>query len=311
MKLHHLKIVLFLFLVAAISGCKSEINSPDRTNADALELLKFETVESDLALLKGGGMPLPEGDAVFSIGWNEMFRPFNDDSRIKGMAFAVAFGDQNTESPNFPRFGLDMGTINIEYPGNQIEMHKIFHQRRGTAYSLFHRPFGGSDVLLEYLPSTEYSFNISGSENFAPTTVTLLSPAALIDLTSHNHGDLIDSQQDLTITWDGGNIDGKIAIRVMPHFNPQQNGGKKGMHNPGNHPPIPGPHPGRAIVEILDNNPGQFTFTAEQIQNLISEFGAVKIVVDVSQFDLGTVEQDDKVLHTAMRNGTSVMLNVQ
>jgi hypothetical protein len=240
-----------------------------------------------------------------------MFRPFDDDSRIKGMAFAVAFGDQNTESPDFPRFGLDMGTINIEYLENQIEMHKIFHQRRGTAYSLFHRPFGGSDVLLEYLPSTEYTFNVSGSESFAPTSITLLSPAALIDITSHNHGDVIAPQQDLTITWDGGNVDGKIAIRVMPHFNPRQNGGIKGMHNPGNNPPFPGPHPGRAIVEILDNNPGQFTFTAEQIQNLISEFGADKIVVDVSQFDLGTVEQDGKVLHTAMRNGTSVILNVQ
>ena len=167
MKLHHLKIVLFSFLVVAIVGCKSEINSPDRANADAAELLKFETVESDLALLKGGGMPLPEGDAVFSIGWNEMFRPFDDDSSIKGMAFAVAFGDRITESPDFPRFGIDMGTINIEYAGNQIEMHKIFHQRRGTAYSLFRRPFGGSEVLLEYLPSTEYTFNISGSERFA------------------------------------------------------------------------------------------------------------------------------------------------
>jgi hypothetical protein len=97
---------------------------------------------------------------------------------------------------------------------------------------------------------------------------------------------------------------------VLPHFNPNQDGGMKGKHNPGHHPP-PGPHPGRAIVEILNSNPGQFTFTAERIQNLISELGADKIVVDVSQFDLGEVEQDGKVLHTAMRNGTSVMLNVQ
>lgn len=315
MKLHHLKIVLFSLLVVAIVGCKSEINSPDKANTDAAELLKFETVESDLALLKGGGMPLPEGDAVFSIGWNEIFRPFNDDSSIKGMAFAVAFGDRITESPDFPRFGIDMGTINIQYAGNQIEMHKMFHQRRGIAYSLFRRPFGGSDVLLEYLPSTDYTFNISGSEKFAATTVTLTSPAALIDITSHNHGDLIDPQQDLTITWSGGNPDGKIAIRVMPHFQPPQDGGMGGMnggHNLGHiPPPPPGPHPGRAIVKILDNNPGQFTFTTEQIQNLISEFGADKIVVDVSQFDLGEVEKDGKVLHTAMRNGTSVMLNVQ
>jgi hypothetical protein len=83
-----------------------------------------------------------------------------------------------------------------------------------------------------------------------------------------------------------------------------------GKHNPGNPPPT-GPHPGRAIVVILDNNPGQYKFIAEQIQNIISEFGADKIVIDISQFELGEVEHDDKVLHTAMRNGTSVMLNVQ
>lgn len=310
MNLNQFKIVLFLFLVLAIAGCKSDLNSPDGPDAEAMELLKFETIESDIALLKNGGMPLPAGDGVFSIGWNEIFRPFNDDSTVKGMAFAVAFGDRNTETQNFPRIGLDMGTITIQYAQNQIEMHKIFHQRRGIAYSLFNRPFGGSDILLEYFPNTEYTFNISGSENFPPSTITLLSPASLINITSHNHQDVIDPTQDLTITWNGGNAEGKIALRVMAHFNPPQGGGLKGNHNQG-HPPFPGPHPGRAIVEILENNPGQFTLTAEQIQNLISEFGADKIVVDVSQFDLGTVEQDGKVLHTAMRNGSSVMLNVQ
>jgi hypothetical protein len=310
MNLHHIKIAFFLFLILIISGCKSDVNTPEAMNAEAMELLKFETVESDLALLKGGGIPLPEGDAVFSIGWNEMFRPFDDDSHIKGMAFAVAFGDQNTETPNFPRFGVDMGTINIGYAGNQIQMHKMFHQRRGTAYSLFNRPFGGSEVLLEYLPSTDYTFNISGSGKFPATTVTLLSPASLINITSHNHSDIIDPTQDLTISWDGGNSEGKIALRIMAHFNPQHGGDMKGKHNPG-HPPPPGPHPRKAIVEILDGNPGQYTFTAEQLQSIISELGADKIVVDVSQFDLGEVEQDGKVLHTAMRNGTSVMLNVQ
>jgi hypothetical protein len=189
-------------------------------------------------------------------------------------------------------------------------MHKMFHRRRGIAYSLFNRPFGGSDFLLEYVPDTEYTFNISGSDNFAATTIRLLSPASLINITSHSHSDIIDPTQDLTIIWDGGNPDGKIALRLMAHFKPEKGIGINGEHRPG-HPPPPGPHPGKAIVEILDNNPGQFTFTAEQLQRIISDFGADKFVVDVSQFDLGEVEQDGKVLHTAMRNGNSVMLNVQ
>jgi len=95
----------------------------------------------------------------------------------------------------------------------------------------------------------------------------------------------------------------------MAHFNPKHLGGMKGKHHPGIHPP--GPRPGSAVVIILDSNPGQYTLTAEQIQNLISELGVDKIVIDVSQFDLGEVEDEGKVLHTAMRNGTSVMLKIQ
>ena len=312
MILNPVKILLSLSLIFLIFGCKSELNTPDGLSNDDLELYKFETVESDLALLKDGGMPLPEGDGVFSIGWNEIFRPFEDDSKIKGMAFAVAFGDENTGTSNFPRFGLDMGTITIGYNGNQIEMHKMYHEKRGTAYSLFKRPFGGSDVLLEYVPNTDYTFNISGSADFASTTISLKSPASLIKITNHNHGDAIDPAQDLNIVWDGGNPNGKIAIRVMAHFKPQPGlrgpQGGQGQRGPGHHPP--GPPPKHVIVKILDSNPGQYTITAAELQSLISEFGADKIVVDVSQFDLVDFVHGEKTLHTAMRNGTSTMLEV-
>jgi len=307
MNLNVLKILLSITLIFMIFGCKSELNQPEGFSADALELYKFDTVENDIALLKDGGMPLPEGDGVFSIGWNEIFRPFDDDSHIKGMAFAVAFGNENTGSPNFPRFGVDMGTIRIGYNGNEIQMYKMYHKRRGTAYSLFNRPFGGSDVLLEYIPNTEYTFDISGSEKFPSTKISLTSPASLINITNYNHGDVIDPKKDLTINWVGGNPNGKIAIRVMAHFKPQPKG-PKGPHGPG-HNPI-GPPMEHMIVKILDNNPGQYTITAEQLQGLISEFGAEKIVVGVSQFDIKEVEHDGKILHAAMRNGTSTVLKV-
>jgi hypothetical protein len=310
-----IRLVISLFLILLTFGCKSEINSPAENQADALQMYKFETVESDLGLLKDGGMivPIPEGDAVFSIGWNEIFRPVNDDSLIKGMAFAVAFGNKKTESLNFPRFGIDMGTINIGYADNQIKMHKMFHHRRGTAYSLFNRPFGDSDTLLEYIPNSEYTFDVSGSQHFSPVIITLMSPASLINITNHNHGDIIDPQQDLSVVWDGGNPEEKIAIQIMPHFIPQPggNGSNGGGKHGGHIPPPPGPPPGRAIVIILDNNPGQYTITSAQLQNIISEFGCDKIVVGVSQFDLGEVAHDGKVLHTAMRNGNSVMLKFQ
>ena len=301
-------ILLGLFLVFIAFGCKSEVNSPENFNTDAMELYKFETVESDLALLKDYGMPVIDGAGVFSIGWNEIFRPFDDDPQIKGMAFAVSFSDTNTDWLFFPKRSLNMGTINIEYSGNQIQMHKMFHRKRGVAYSLFNRPFGGSDVLLQYLPSTDYTFNISGSDDFSPVLVTLTSPASLIDITNHEFGDIIDPTQDLTINWDGGNTNGKIALRVMAHFPPPEK--FKGPRDK-NMPPIPGPKPRNAIVVMLEDNPGSYTFSPDQIQALISELNAEKIVVEVSQFDLGSFEHDEKTLQTAMKNGTSVILNIQ
>lgn len=299
-----LKISLILFIVFIMISCKSEVNAPEPATTQDQELLKFETIESDISLLQNDGMPVFNGDAVFSIGWNEIFRPFNDSSNIKGTAFAVAFGDRQTLVPRFPRFGIDMGTITIGYSGNEVEMHKMFHRRRGVAYSLFRRPFGASDVLLEYIPNTEYTFNVSGSDKFPPLTLSLTSPESLIDITSHNNGDIINPNQDLTITWSGGNQDGRLAIRAMALFPPPQG---MGEHMP--HPPLPNPH--NAFVMILDNNPGQFTITSEQLQLLLSGESTGKIVVDVSQAELGEVEHDGKIIKTAMRNGSGVMLNVE
>ena len=162
-----LLVIIFLF------GCKSEVNSPDR-NDFLSDQLSFETVDSDLALMKDGGMPLDSAAAVFSIGWNEIFRPFMDSSRIKGMAFAVAFGERGTDLNHLRKFGLDMGNIFINYSGNQVEMYRHSHPMRGVAYSLFERPFGNCDSenMLEFIPNTNYQFEVSGSENFAPINIT-------------------------------------------------------------------------------------------------------------------------------------------
>jgi hypothetical protein len=300
-------------ILMAAFACQSELNSPDDFRSGDLQLYKFETIESDLSLLKEGGMRVIEGDGVFSIGWNEIFRKFDDDSQLKGMAFAVAFGEENTASPHFPRYGLDMGMININYSGNQIDMHKMNHKRRGTAYSLFHRPFGGSENLLEYIPNTEYHFDVSGSEEFSPLTLSLTSPESLIDITSHSHGDIIDPNQDLLISWEGGNANGQVAVRVMAHRHPKGRfegpkgrGGHKGHER--HHP---GPEHKNIFVEILETNPGQYTITAEILEDILGQSAAEKFVIGVSQFELGEFEHDEKVINTAERNGSSVMLEIE
>ena len=309
------KSIWIIFTVFSLSlsffGCQSEVNSPDRNDFNTDQLL-YQTVDNDLALMKDGGMPLDSAAGVFSIGWNEIFRPFMDSSRIKGMAFAVAFGERPSDLPHFRKFGLDMGDITINYSGNQVEMYKHIHPMRGVAYSLFERPFGHceSENLLEFIPNTDYQFVVSGSEDFAPITITLTSPSALMDITSPTFGEFIDPTEDLTINWEGGN-EGKVGIRLMPAFRPRRghDGGPGGMHGGPGHEPMPPMD--RVIFVILDENTGTYTFAAQQIQELINGIPAEGLRAEVSQMDFVDVEHPNGTLHTAMRNGNSVMLRIQ
>jgi hypothetical protein len=302
MKLKISIIFPLLAITLLLFGCKSEVNSPDQNDLLS-DQLSYETVDSDLALMKDGGMPLDSAAGVFSIGWNEMFRPFMDSAEVKGMAFAVAFGERETDLPHFKKFGLDMGNVFINYTGNHIEMHKRFHERRGTAYSLFKRPFGHSDNLLEFIPNTEYQFEVTGSELFAPITISLISPNALMDITSPTNGQVIDPTQDLTINWEGGK-EGKVGVRLMPHPGPHR--GPHGEPPSPHHPPFD-----RIIFVILDTNTGTYTFPAQQIQRILNGIQADGLMAEVSQMDFGEVEHENGMLHTAMKNGSSVMLRIE
>ncbi len=131
--------VIILTLII-LPGCQ-DASSPNE-NGVATDQLTYETVNSDMGLMKNGGMEFDSAAGVFSIGWNEMFRPFEDGGDVRGMAFAVGFGDGETDLTHFRRSGLDMGSVFINYSGNQIELHKRYHRVRGTAYTLFERPFG-------------------------------------------------------------------------------------------------------------------------------------------------------------------------
>ena len=299
---------LFLFFL----GCQSDPNSPDQNNSITDQPL-YQTVDGDLALMKAGGMPLDSAAGVFSIGWNEIFRPFMDTSNIKGMAFAVAFGERPADLPHFRKFGLDMGDVFINYSGNQIQMYKNVHRRMGVAYSLFERPFGhcNTENLLEFIPNTEYQFEVTGSEYFAPVTITVTSPAALMNITSPVFGDIIDPTQDLTINWEGGNA-GKVGLRLMPNLRPRggHGGGPGGMHD-GDGGPDQMPPFDRVIFIILDENTGTYTFTAQQIQELINGIPTNGLRAEVSQMDFGSVEHENGTLRTAMRNGNSVMMRFQ
>ena len=204
-------ILLFTALFTTLFISCSEVNNPAEDLFQQED--SYEVIGSDLSLLKEGGMDIERADGIFSIGWNQIFRPFDTGAEVMGSAFAVAFGEDEGTFPHFRRMGLNMGSVFINYSANRIEMHKHSDERRGTAYTLFKKPFGHSNDMLEFIPNEEYEFEVTGTEHFSAATFTLTSPEALINITNHNHADEIDPLQDLTLTWDGGNLEGKVGIR--------------------------------------------------------------------------------------------------
>ncbi|MCH7770491.1 MAG: hypothetical protein IIA49_05675 [Bacteroidetes bacterium] len=288
-------ILLTSALVFIFNAC-NEVNSPQQDSFLADQNNSFETIDSDLFLLQEGGMDIDAAAGIFSIGWNEIFRPFHDESEVVGMAFAVAFGEPNDRH----RFGINMGSVFINYGDHSVELHKRANDFRGVMYTLFRPPFGHSDRLLKFIPQEEYQFEVTGSDGFSQISFSLISPSELIDITSHKHGDVIDHGQDLTVTWEGGDPHKKVALRLMPFFR---------RHN--DHRDNHRRHPDQIIFVILDSNPGHYTFTAKQIQELLKGTDTRHFVLGVSQMDFGEVEHKNGILRTAMRNGNSVMLNIE
>jgi len=260
-----------LVLILILAGCSpEETNTPNQNPLPTPDVSSFETIDSDLLLLKEAGMDID----------NEIFRPVHEDSETGGMVFAVAFGEPN----DIQRFGINMGSVFINYGDHQIELHKRVDDRKG--------PFGCSDQLIEFIPNEEYQFEVTGSDGFSKISFSLISPSELIDITSHNNGDDIVSGQDLTVTWEGGDPNKKVAVRLIPFF-------RRHIDHHDNHYPI---HD-HIISVILDSNTGHYTFT-----------GGTDVrhaVVGVSQMDFGEVDHENGVLRTAMRNGSNVMLKVK
>jgi hypothetical protein len=127
-----------------------------------------------------------------------------------------------------------------------------------------------------------------------------------MDITSPAFGEFINPAEGLTINWEGGN-EGKVGIRLMPDLKPRKRPGEK----PGGRGKDPKPPMDRVIFVILETNTGTYTFPAEQIQRILNGIPADGLRAEVSQMDFGEVEHTNGTLHTAMRNGNSVMLRIE
>lgn len=324
----------FVLTFAIFIGCSDS----DSVDTDQLDTETFDTYASvlteDFDRLDATGIPMDSTDGIFSMGWNEFYDPMTNDTITHGHAFAVTFDDINAQHPRPIKNGIDMGSVFINYLNNHVELQKIVNPFGGVLYSLFPRPNTGN--VIEFIPSAVYEFEVTGSSNFSLVNIPLTAPSALMNFSSHANFDTISVNNDLVLTWGGGTSADPVAIHILPQMFYQPmlqerignfGEGNRGNHNPGfgngpgfrhgGHPgigplPLPFPMPiHMGIFEVLPNNPGQYTVTAADLQNLLSNTNATGIICHISQLNATEVDHEGRILRAVMRNGDQLMLNVQ
>jgi hypothetical protein len=178
--------------------------------------------------------------------------------------------------------------------------------------------------VLEFVPNTDYQFEVTGTTNFDPLQINLTSPPALLNISSHVMGDTIDTTQDLTLVWSGGKPGSEIAIHIHPaSLHPLGNQPEPGqVPLPGQRPPQGGPGQAglmpppppispHSIFILLNNNPGTITVPAADLQDLVSQTQAQGIICGISQMDLVEVDHNGEVVRAVLHNGDRVGLMVQ
>jgi hypothetical protein len=316
------KVFIGLMVFAAFLvfwGC-SEVSQPEVDSQYLYASQSFTMIENDIEFMERGGMPLSDSKAVFSIGWRELMDPSGGTSEVAGHASAVAFEEATASRPHPFGGGIDMGTVYLNYNSNQLEMHKMVGREGGIVYILSHRMPGSTGPELGFVPNTVYEFETTGPSVFDPVQLGITSPPALLELTSHTAGQAISASEDLTLTWSGGKANTGVVLHVHPALNndPGQRPGPgfgprppHGGRPPHGQPFPPAPLSPNALIVVLNDNPGTYTFSSQNIQELINTSGASEIVCGVSQLDVNEVSPNGEVLRVIMHNRDGVRLVVQ
>ena len=304
------RVGLMLILAVAMVACTENASGPNTSEVlNSGDLALLLAVQDDVQQLDDGGIvPLDSAYGVFSIGWNQFITPDQQEETTGSHAFAVAYDELSAIGIRRKAGGVDLGDVSISYAGNSIALSEKATRMGGFIYSLFNHPRNTTAQEIEFVGGETYQMIISGSDNFTPLTVALTAPSSAISVDSPANGDTVDAAQDLVINWSGGTTDDPVLLKIVAHDRP---GGPKGRHGhkPGDRP-MPHEMPG-AVFVTLDNNPGTYTVTAAELQDLLGDAASQHLAVHVSQVVKSTITHDGNPYIAALRTGDRVILTIQ
>ena len=242
--LTHLSLIGLLFWTI---GCDKPfdagLNSDEENNIDATSIQNEATLSKELADANDGGVTIENVDAIFSLGWQQFYNPYEDAIQTRSDAFAVAPTQDFAQRPPF-RAGADMGSVVLRYNDAALELLKIQMRNGGVFYNygrkmpgnprgmMHDRDFASDDI--PFIPGGVYSFETTGSENFTPVTVQITAPTELLQITSPAMDAGIDSSADLDVTWQGGESTQPVVLSLMPISDRASYPGRGGQSDHGN-----------------------------------------------------------------------------
>ncbi len=211
----------FITLLTLSGGCSqdSQTTAPSSGSitAGTSSTLAVNVWQSELTLLKSAGYDLGNSRGIFSLGWREVFNPQSRSGSTLGQAMAVGFDSDAAADADWPRGGVDMGSVYLNYGGEHLAMHKRITPGGGVVYTSSTGPGEASGTSnVSFIPGGSYEFDVTGSSKFSAIQTTLTAPSALINITSPAPGDSISSSSDLTLTWSGGNTGSGVLIAIVP-----------------------------------------------------------------------------------------------
>jgi len=248
--LTHLSLAgLLLWTMACNKPFDAGLNSNETNNLDDAAIQSEATLSKELADAQDGGVQVEDVDAIFSLGWHQFYNPTADAIQTRSDAFAVAPSEDFAQRPPF-HAGLDMGAVVLRYNDTALELLKVQMRNGGVFYNygrkmpgnprgMMHDQESASDDI-PFIPGGAYSFEASGTENFAPVTVQITAPTELLQITGPEMDAVIDSTTDLEVTWQGGESTQPLVVALMPIFDRARYGDHNGQDGPGNNGMGPG-----------------------------------------------------------------------
>lgn len=162
-----------------------------------------------------------------------------------------------------------------------------------------------NDVEIPFIPGDTYSFIASGSDDFTALTVSITAPAQALQITSPAQQGSVSATEALTVTWEGGAVDGKLVIGLLPVFNREDSQGPFGRRGPRGRRGGFHEKPNRYEIET---NTGEYTIPVEDIQTLASDENISGIIVQVMQMVQQETELDGAKYVSNIRTGDQVVL---